>query len=97
MVYVQSGDGEGHRLRARNKPVDLGWHNVLVTYDQEANAVSLYLDDELADRIRAPQRASRKPRASEPEQSAGIPLSYGLGPVPPVGSALRFMTFQDRP
>jgi hypothetical protein len=33
----------------------------------------------------------------EPEQAAGIPLNYSLGPVPQVGSAERFVTPQDRP
>ena len=51
VVYVQSGDGEGHRLRAKKRPVTLGWHNVLVTFDRESEALSLYLDDHLADRI----------------------------------------------
>lgn len=51
VVYVQSGDGEGHRLRAKDRPVTLGWHNVLVTFDRESEALSLYLDDKLVDRI----------------------------------------------
>lgn len=33
----------------------------------------------------------------EPDEAAGIPLSYSLGSVPQVGSAERFVTPQDRP
>jgi len=41
--------------------------------------------------------ASHVEQFVEPEQAEGIPLPYGLESLPPVGSATRFVTPQDRP